>query len=353
MKSDEWIRDPVFQLNLLVWMAKEQPTDGSYCVRPFFHEVGFEWLAIEQPFAFPVETQNAIRRVSEAEGIKIRIAPEPELILKRERDKSALYFEAKANSFGAESTTAAQAMGHLLATGPAFAESMHPLECALLVYMLPQSTVMPMAVCLNALRRQLLEMELAPGDYSVCGLSIEGSTLNYHLDPASQAAIGANGEVVALITGLTDDTDPAPLLLIYSDEDYPDHARRGQYRRVVQNQAVANLLCELHHARAAERFTTTAATILEITSQGAFSYLGRERRKGMERLVRENVFVRIRDYWLDREPDMIVLDGRSLEIDFKNEIRKTTFLDWLESKRVNFEDSKPTGEETDQMLFKL
>jgi hypothetical protein len=120
--------------------------------------------------------------------------------------------------------------------------------------------------------------------------------------------------------------------------------------RVRSNRSSPNQTCDI---TLTERFATTAAAILKITSQGAFSYLGLERQKGMERLVRENVFRKIRDYWSDREPDLVVLDGRSLVIDFKNETKKATFLEWLESKPVDFEDSKPTGEETDQMFLKI
>ena len=40
MKTEALLRDPVFQLNLLIWMAKEQPAN-SYRVRPLFFENGF------------------------------------------------------------------------------------------------------------------------------------------------------------------------------------------------------------------------------------------------------------------------------------------------------------------------
>ncbi len=104
MRTDALLKDPVFQLNLLVWMAKEQPPE-NYRVRPLFHERQFEIIYIEQPFAFPEETIAAI----EASGLDISKRPEPELILGRRHDNRALYFEAKANSFTTESTTSRQA----------------------------------------------------------------------------------------------------------------------------------------------------------------------------------------------------------------------------------------------------
>jgi hypothetical protein len=122
MKTEALLRDPVFQLNLLIWMAKEQPSSG-YRVRPLFFENGFRLVYIEQPFAFPDATARAIQDST----LDIRGAPEPEVILGRDADKKALYFEAKANSFSPSSDNCGQARGHLLACGPAFAESLKPL----------------------------------------------------------------------------------------------------------------------------------------------------------------------------------------------------------------------------------
>lgn len=352
MKAEEWIRDPVFQLNLLIWMAMDQPKDG-YCVRPFFHEHGFAWLAVEQPFQFPVETAKLIEQVIEQRGLQIHRHPEPELVLKREDDRFALYFEAKANSFGSASDTSDQARGHLLATGSAFAEVMSPLEKALLAYVVPHSAGAAMAACLKELHTQLIEAKLEPGEHSVCGLGISQTDLAYHLDSASQVALKTTESMVIVMGGLSDDTDPSPLMLVYSDQDCPDTERRGYYRRVLQNQVVANLLCDLHRAPVTMPVVKSASEILETTSQGVFSFLGRERKKGMERLVRENVFRKIHDYWKDRVSDLVQIQGKTLILDFKDEPRKSSFLDWLEGRRIGFEDSKPVGDELDQMNLPL
>src|SRR5438552_13315128 len=98
MKPELLIRDPVFQLNLLLWMTKEQPPTG-YVVKALFFENGFNIIYIEQPFPFPPETLDAIENSNK----DISKVPEPELLLGRTADRKALCFEAKANSFSAES----------------------------------------------------------------------------------------------------------------------------------------------------------------------------------------------------------------------------------------------------------
>ena len=46
MKAEALLCDPGFQLNLLLWMTREQP-DNAYLVRPLFRELGFDLLYID------------------------------------------------------------------------------------------------------------------------------------------------------------------------------------------------------------------------------------------------------------------------------------------------------------------
>ena len=136
MNPNDAIHDPVFQLNLLVWMAKDQPAEG-FRVRPVFSKYGFQLHYIEQPFPFPTELRGAIEEIATAKKLKIKLHPEPELTVQRPTDGQAIYFEAKAHGFSSSSSNSEQARGHLLACGPAFAEVYKPLTKALLDYVVP------------------------------------------------------------------------------------------------------------------------------------------------------------------------------------------------------------------------
>ena len=348
MKPEEWIKDPVFQLNLLLWMAREQP-DDAYLVYPLFARHGFEWLAVEQPFAFPPATNAAIESVMSRTKMRIHRHPEPELILKRDRDQSALYFEAKKSSFSSTSKTASQARGHLLAAGPAFAEVQTPLKSATLTYVLPQDQCSLMGICLGELTAELQQAGLSPGSYSLTGLSVQDASLNYHLDSAGQSVIGCQQNRVPVMHDLDEATDPSPLMLVFSVEDCADQDRAGYYRHILQQQVLASLLCHLHAAPATGSLTITAADILRQTTQGAFDYLGPKRQKGMEALVGENVFVTIRDYWKDRASGLATVKGRELTVSFSDPAKRDEFFDWLESRKTKFPDTAPTVEAMEQM----
>lgn len=340
MKTDALLRDPVFQLNLLVWMAKDQPSTG-YRVRPFFFENGFRLVYIEQPFAFPDATAKAI----DGSGLQIKKTPEPETILGRPADQKALYFEAKANSFGMDSSNSTQARGHLLACGPAFAETLKPLERALLCYVVPQDGCDRMAECLVSLSTELRSATLAPGEHSVHGLGVSGMDLIYSWDQKFKQHAGVNGDSVAAIHELQDDTDPSPLLLVFTEEDCPNQERAGFYRRVLINQVVAKLVCDLNLQQPEKPYVTTARDLLWQTTDGILDYVGRERQTNMARIVRQNVFNRIADFWRGKQFSPVKFEADRLEITFKDRGIKADFMDWLEdAKKTAFSDQLPPQE---------
>ena len=103
------------------------------------------------------------------------------------------------------------------------------------------------------------------------------------------------------------------------------------------------------HSSAEACSAITAADILHQTTQGAFDYLGRERQKGMEALVRENVFATIRDHCKDRASGLATVKGRELTVSFGDHAKRDEFFDWLESRKTKFPDTAPTVEAMEPM----
>jgi hypothetical protein len=341
MKNEALIRDPVFQSNLLLWMVKEQPSTG-YRIRPFFFENGFRLVYIEQPFAFPEEIARAI----EASTLNISKAPEPEMILARDTDKKGLYFEAKADSFTPDSSNSKQARGHLLACGTAFAETLTPLQLALLCYLVPKDCCPPMAECLANLTTELQSAALAPGPHSVHGLEVVARDLVYTWDNAFKQHSGATEDSVAVLHELQDDTDPSPLLLVFSDQDCPNQERAGYYRRVLINQVIAKLVSDLNLLPIEQTYTITARELLQQTTDGTLNYLALDRQRNMIRIVRKNIFDRIASFWRDKSFSPVQLEADRLQINFKDNLAKGELMDWLEDpKRTAFTDQLPPSDQ--------
>jgi hypothetical protein len=337
MKTEALLSDPVFQLNLLLWMAKEQPSD--HCrVRPLFYDWGFEIIYIEQPFAFPEEATRAMR----SSELDISIPPEPELILGRKTDNKALYFEAKADSFGIASTNSRQARAHLIASGPVFGEVLSPLNACLLCYVVPEIARELMSQCLNALADELQKKKLNPGPFSCHGLAINETWIVYSWDSVFKAHVGATDDA-APVLDVAGDTDPTPLLLVFSDEDCGNSEMRDFYRRVLLDQVRACLLCDLHSHAVGEKYEKSADSLLSKTTDGIFQYLGRERQKRLRRLVRENILKRIADYWKEKQPGVTLVDDR-FDVTWPGVGEKEAFLNWIEDRRIHFDAGKPSME---------
>lgn len=338
MSPKEAIHDPVFQLNLLVWMTKDQPQTG-YRVRPLFHESGFELHYIEQPFPFPELTRKQIESAAQTSSLLINLKPEPELTIQRASDNRAIYFEAKAQGFSVESSNSKQARGHLLACGPAFAEVYKPLMGALLNYVVPVDDAGSTRNCLKTLLSELRSANLAPGDFSVDGLSINGRSLDYHLDQPVQRLLNFSQGHVSVMTDIDEKTDPSPLLLVFSEEDCPNAERAGHYRRVLLNQVLANLLCMLHRQNDVMAVEVSAQELLKQTTIGVFDFIGRERQKRMERMVVENLFRQISDFCSGRFSGKVRVRAKTITFDLASASDRGSILDWLE--RITFEDRKP------------
>ena len=334
MKTEALIRDPIFQLNLLLWMAKEQPSD-NYRVRPLFYGLGFEIIYIKQPFAFPEEAVSSIKD----SGLDISIRPEPELILGRKRDNKALYFEAKADSFGIVSSNCKQARAHLIASGSVFGEVLSPMNACLLCYMVPEATRKEMSQCLTVLADELRNKGLKPSMFSCHGLAVSETQIIYSWDSAFGSHVGITYDSIPVLDNIAEDTDPSPLLLVFSAEDCCNSEMQDYYRRAVIDQVRACLLCDLHSHALGKKYETTPDSLLAKTTQDTFQYLSRAHQKGLCELVRENIFKKIADYWRERQP-CITLVGNQIAVTWSSAGEKDDFLNWIDDRRVHFDASK-------------
>lgn len=335
MKAEELIRDPVFQLNLLVWAAKEQP-DTAAVVTPLFSRHGYTLAYIENPFAFPVTIQQQLKDIDD-----IGKRPTADVIVTNNAKASAFYIEAKKDSFGVNSSTCKQARAHLIAAGPVFEEVYgSPSRNCRLVYALPEVCRGLMEPTLTALSTEVSGRGFKPGPFSVHGFGISADHITYTIDEPSRAALESTVTTIPLLPIASNgETDPSPLLLIYTDCDTNDPADRGLYRKILLNQVHAHLLSQLQRCDPANVITLRPEDVLLKTTGGAFAFLRGEPRKSMRVLVRDNIFKRIAKFWEEKTPDVFRLKGFELTIRFGDDFNKDQFLEWFEeSSRTKFSD---------------
>jgi len=136
---------------------------------------------------------------------------------------------------------------------------------------------------------------------------------------AAKSETGPSAERRSVVLGTEgDDTDPSPLLLVYSAEDYAGGAGPDYAREAMLKQAWAWLLCEVQVADPGSPLALKIDALLTHTTDGIFNFLGRTRQKNLCRLVRERLFAPIREYWNKgehkRDDIEVALNGQVLSI---------------------------------------
>jgi hypothetical protein len=332
---EKLIRDPVFQLNLILWMAKEQP-EACFQVLPLFQQHGFSPFLIEQPFKFPVAVS---RQIEGSPALSISKEPEPEVILSKPQDKKAIYFECKAQSFGPGSSNSRQARGHLLASGDAFADVYRPLEYCLLGYLVPDSDRGGMSECLTTLQGELSSGGFSPGQFSIHGLKVDGGSLFYTWGKRLAEHLGmpeSQPDEIPVMENITPETNPSPLLLVYTDEDCPDRESRDYYRRILCEKLRAAMLCDLNQEHGELGIPLSSDGLLHNTTGGMFQYLGRKRQESLRNFVRDNIFDFIVQQWESKVPDLAKREGQTLTLAWGGAENKKNFLEWLEDRKAVF-----------------
>jgi len=347
MNLQALISNPGYQLNLLLWMAKEQPTIPEMgLVSPFFHELGFEYHWIENPFPLPDAIRLKVNSLPTDMAKLISLSPEPDLLLKRSRDGKAIYLEAKA-SMAAVVNKDKQTRGHLLANGPAFAETLMPLKESLLCYALPEAERAAMRQRLEALSQELVSMGFQPGKSSVHGFAVKGRKIVYHWDEsfAKHVDCRSNQCRKTIFSVVDDGNEPVHLLLVYSAEDYPSKDYGDYYREAFLRRIQQALVCKMRHDDLSPTSQDCLLTdaLLNAATEGVFKYLGKQRQRELRQLVRENFYCRIEAHVKDKSSTMTNREPGQLLLSFGNVEERENFLSWLE--RLDFKTIEaPTAE---------
>lgn len=127
-------------------------------------------------------------RISLQEGVR------PDVILTQERDRKFAFTECKADSFGPESSTAAQERTLLLVSGPRAAEilalAQRQLASSLLVFVIPEDSHSRLSPTLSSLQTELQGNGMPAGEVAIIGLVMTASDLGISVDDIGNRFFG-------------------------------------------------------------------------------------------------------------------------------------------------------------------
>jgi len=108
-KPEQLIADPLFQINMLLWLTQPLPDDAQareagvapFEIKSLLHTQGYVVYAIAPMLTIPGD----VRLAALGARLAIRDGVRPDAVLCRERDLSFLFVECKASSFSPDSSS--------------------------------------------------------------------------------------------------------------------------------------------------------------------------------------------------------------------------------------------------------
>ena len=124
MSDNDFEQTPLFQLNLMLWLAWYPLKYETSGIRPIFREAGFDLQGIGPSIIMPL----AMEARAKVAGLRINRTATPDLLLKNTCRNLLLPIECKLNSFGPDRKESKQAYVLLSASGPQLARSFGLME---------------------------------------------------------------------------------------------------------------------------------------------------------------------------------------------------------------------------------
>jgi len=242
----ELTEDPLFQLNVLLWLSQPLP-EGSDIV-PILHQQGFGVYAIAPRLAVPLD----LRLAAQHANVAVQDAARPDVVLAREGDGRFALAECKRSSFGPASDTAEQARAFLLIAGPRAAEVLGltsaQVRDSIQTYLLPEHQRNGLQATLEELTRTLASRRLPGAQFAILGLGLSEDALMIMTDSAGSMFYSLP-QPAHKVMRLQANTDPRPLYFIPYDPDVDLSSRERIFcKRLLFERLQASVLVAIGRA---------------------------------------------------------------------------------------------------------
>jgi len=282
----ELLRDPLFQLNIILWLTQPMPPQGS--ITPLLHQKGFSVYAIAPTLSVPPGIALAVQRSSLQTQQRVR----PDVVLKRETDLNFALVECKASSFGVATEQAIQARTFLLLADELLAEvlglSPEQIHASILAYALPHSESALLKATLSTLSNELRRHHLPTGDSTIIGLDIDSRDLRVVFDKSGSRFFSiASGSHTVMQVQPGD--DPRPLYFIPYDPDVHQSPEENLFcKRILFERIHSVVLAAVGRASSPESLTLNIDNLLNEATFGMFGlWENRESLKHMRGMCRQ------------------------------------------------------------------
>lgn len=238
----EIIGDPLFQLNLVLFISLPGPSDGT--INPVLYNMGYRIESISPNISIPLSILNDIKE----NNINSNSYVKPEVILRHIEKNEYLLIECKRSSFSSESSTSKQAIAYLVLNGmvlkEVFGESGSDDWRSKLLYVVKAGDEELLSQCLNELSQMLQQVACTVIDYNVCGVGQGESGIYLNTDFMENIDLNISGNKINVLTG---GSNYRPLYLIPYDINVgqPDEYTKSVLKERIRSSLAAQIITSL------------------------------------------------------------------------------------------------------------
>lgn len=325
MTPEKLVHDPLYQLNLILWMMTPA---ADVEIEPVFYRAGFEVLQIEGELRLPLNLAATLKQ----RQVEVSNPVVPDLLL-RGRQKEYVIIECKASLFGPGDTgPQKQARALLLQTPVVLTDSLSlqggAIAATHLLYLTAHDPDYDQIAALTTLDDQLRAAGATTTPVGLLALKVTDETIVIDATalPASLRAHATNG-VLAVQRLPPKDTDPRPLYRIAwmpGSEKQEDPYNQEQFaKRVLASAAKQIAKARLYKSKAVK---VQIESILEDATSGFFS---KWKKREETKLVKARAIEILRVQMGKVRLSLPTADGQSIEVFIPNRATQEELVEKL------------------------
>lgn len=256
--------DNLFQLNVLIWGLLPLPPGAP--VAPVLSNLGYRLRYVE----FPLNA--GVGELGDLQAASPRIGPNPvaDLVLERNTDDRYVLVECKASSYGAESSTADQGRGLLVAGARVRARLGVATGTAEACFVVPASQASEMDASSSVMQRQVRDASQPACNAGSVNIEVraDGVYVGREQEPTSDARLPLELRPMAKVLTTSPGQDPRPLYVVPWIPDASASADLFAFREKVR----AELLARLGKSSPPVDLTVGFDDVLDAVSHGIYRH---------------------------------------------------------------------------------
>lgn len=269
LNLDEICKDPLFQLNLSIWMTQSQPPT-NFSIYPLFYKSGINIYSIAPLLALPPDARIAV-----LDKIACQESARPDLVLEL-KEKRFCVLECKSTSFGYKSSASNQARTFLLLTGPIMSEVLgignRGENEAILCYVTGPNNARLMNNSLESLAKEIKDKTgLKTGNYGCFEIRPSQSAIVLEYSEKIKHFLNLIKDPPVEVIKIEPNTDPRPLYFIPYDPNIEQTKEEQKFcRRILFERILSHIISNIGNADIPASMTFKTADLLISATFGVY-----------------------------------------------------------------------------------